>query len=237
MKRKLFLFACCALFLVFSFLVSWLSHAELCEKTDTVFLKETTTTKEEKKETERANDTQEDVIINEDPLILEKGSDKITEEEEEEEDAVFEDVSVDTSSKSKKESSTKEDLTLADKHTSLNEEDVVILARIIFSEAGSEPYKGKVAVGAVVLNRVENSSFPSTIKSVIFQKGQFCGAGNSAFNRSLCSESVKAAEEALSGEDPVDGALYFLNKNIAGSPSWLNNRKFVARIGDHWFYR
>ena len=47
------------------------------------------------------------------------------------------------------------------------------MAAIIYCEAGAEPYQGKVAVGAVIMNRVRSSRFPNTISGVIYQKGQF----------------------------------------------------------------
>lgn len=47
--------------------------------------------------------------------------------------------------------------------------DVYLLAQCIYSESRGEPYKGQVAVGAVVLNRVKSSSFPNSVSGVIFQ--------------------------------------------------------------------
>ena len=47
--------------------------------------------------------------------------------------------------------------------------DVYLLAQCIYSESRGEPYKGQVAVGAVVLNRVKSSSFPNSIAGVVYQ--------------------------------------------------------------------
>ncbi len=116
-------------------------------------------------------------------------------------------------------------------------EDIDLLARIIFAEARGEPYEGKIAVGAVVLNRVNDSRFPNSVKKVIFQPGQFCGAGNSNFNKNPCKDSYQAAKEALAGKNPIRGALYFLNHDIAGTPRWIESKKRVAKIGNHTFYK
>ena len=48
-----------------------------------------------------------------------------------------------------------------------------LLARLISAEARGEPYEGQVAVGAVVLNRVEHPSFPNSVAEVIYQPGAF----------------------------------------------------------------
>ena len=104
-----------------------------------------------------------------------------------------------------------------------------LLAALIFCEAGNQPYKGKVAVGAVVMNRIASSKYPNTIDAVIFQKGQFTPALNGKVNRVLNSGSytsscLQAAEDALNGVDPVEGCLYF----GCGSKG--------IKIGAHYFH-
>ena len=89
-----------------------------------------------------------------------------------------------------------------------------LLAALIFCEAGNQPYKGQVAVGAVVMNRIASSKYPNNIDSVIYQKGQFGPERNGKLNRVLNSGSytsscLQAAEDALNGVDPVEGCLYF----------------------------
>ena len=89
-----------------------------------------------------------------------------------------------------------------------------LLAALIFCEAGNQPYKGQVAVGAVVMNRIASSKYPNDIDSVIYQRGQFGPAGTGKLNRVLNSgsytaTSLQAAEDALNGVDPVEGCLYF----------------------------
>ena len=56
---------------------------------------------------------------------------------------------------------------------SFAEEDRYLLANLIYCEAGGEPYAGKLAVGAVVINRVLSSVYPDTVTGVIYQRSQF----------------------------------------------------------------
>jgi N-acetylmuramoyl-L-alanine amidase len=114
------------------------------------------------------------------------------------------------------------------------------LAKIIEAEAGVESLKGKIGVGAVVLNRVEDDWFPDTIKEVIFQRYrgvyQFSPVGNGRIYKIKPSEeSFEAADRALRGEDPTHGALYFYNPSIVKS-SFFAKKKAIAVIGSHNFY-
>ncbi|MEG0072911.1 MAG: cell wall hydrolase [Clostridia bacterium] len=113
---------------------------------------------------------------------------------------------------------------------------VLLLARLINAEARGEPYKGQVAVGAVVMNRVKSSKFPNSIAGVIYQKGQFSCVKDGQINKSIDKESTvyKAAQEALNGLDPSSGALYFYNPKTAKS-KWLFTRKTMVTIGNHRF--
>jgi spore germination cell wall hydrolase CwlJ-like protein len=96
---------------------------------------------------------------------------------------------------------------------SATSEEEYLLAAIIQCEADGQSSKGMIAVGAVVLNRVKSSSFPNTIKKVIYQKGQFGPASSGKLARRLASgvssSAKKAAKAALSGTDPTNGAKYF----------------------------
>ena len=84
-----------------------------------------------------------------------------------------------------------------------------LLARLVHGEARGEPYIGKVAVAAVVLNRVKSSSFPNTVAGVIYQKGAFDAVSDGQINMSPDSTSKKAAQDALNGWDPSYGAIYY----------------------------
>jgi spore germination cell wall hydrolase CwlJ-like protein len=127
------------------------------------------------------------------------------------------------------------------------ERDLYLLAKIIECEARYEPYEGKVAVGAVVLNRVMSDRFPNTIEGVIFQKGQFQPVTDGGWNSKEPSEqSYRAAMEALGGAKPVGqngqsvgNAQFFIYEGLAGkgAAKWFkNNLKYVTTIGNHDFY-
>lgn len=96
---------------------------------------------------------------------------------------------------------------------SADSNDVAMLAALIECEAGGESYTGMVAVGAVVVNRVNSGSFPNSISGVIYQSGQFTpvatGTFQSVLSRGARSDCYAAAQAALGGESPVGGCLYF----------------------------
>ena len=107
----------------------------------------------------------------------------------------------------------------------------LLLAALIQCEAGGESYEGKVAVGAVVMNRVRSSAYPDTIHSVIYASGQFTPAMSGKLNRVLESgkindSCIKAAEEALSGVSNVGDLTHFRR----------NNGREGLVIGNHVFY-
>ena len=116
-------------------------------------------------------------------------------------------------------------------------EDLELLAKIVYAEARDEPYEGLLAVAAVVINRVQDSTFPDSIYGVIFQKGQFTPAMNGKiYDIKPDENSYKAAEEALLGIDPVEGALFFFNPNISNS-TFFSKKELIRQIGHHNFYR
>ncbi len=114
------------------------------------------------------------------------------------------------------------------------EETVYLLARIISAEARGEPYIGQVAVGAVVLNRVEHPSFPDTLAGVIYQDGAFTAIVDGQFNQPIADSAYKAARDALAGQDPSGGAIYYYNPDKT-SNQWIRTRPVIKRIGEHLF--
>lgn len=112
--------------------------------------------------------------------------------------------------------------------------DYQLLARIISAEARGEPYSGQVAVGAVVLNRVEHPSFPSTISGVIYQSGAFSCLYDGQFEKPIADSAYKAARDALNGWDPSGGAIYYFNPATATS-GWIWSRPHITTIGRHRF--
>lgn len=104
---------------------------------------------------------------------------------------------------------------------SVSSRDVNLLARLITSEADCQPFLVKVAVGAVVLNRVKSHLFPNTIPGVVYDRShgkyQFEPVLNGFINRPATPESLRAAQSALDGQDPSWGALFFFEP-------WVTNR-------------
>lgn len=117
----------------------------------------------------------------------------------------------------------------------ISAQELNLLARIVHGEARGEPYLGKVAVAAVVLNRVLSRGYPSSVTGVIYQRGQFESVSNGQFNLQPSSSALRAAREALSGIDPTMGALYFINPKYAPNAWWFDRRQKTVTIGDHVF--
>lgn len=110
-------------------------------------------------------------------------------------------------------------------------QDVDLLAALIQCEAGGEPYVGQVAVGNVVMNRVESAGHPASIPDVIYAAGQFSPVRNGSLSRTLSTGKVsascrQAAVEAIAGSSPVGDKLYFRRANGRGGQI----------IGNHVFY-
>ncbi|AEG60919.1 cell wall hydrolase [Desulforamulus ruminis] len=116
----------------------------------------------------------------------------------------------------------------------LNRNEVRLLAMVIEGEAADEPYKGKVAVGAVILNRMESKQFPKTLSGVVYEDLAFESVMNDQYKRPLTQESIRAAQDAINGHDPTDGALYFWNPVTAKS-KWVWSRPVTDQIGRHVF--
>ena len=99
--------------------------------------------------------------------------------------------------------------------SSTNSNDLNLLSRLVYGEARGEPYTGQVAVAAVVLNRVKSSSFPNTIAGVIYQSGAFDVVADGQINLTPNETAKKAAQDALNGWDPTNGAIYYFNQSTA----------------------
>jgi len=128
---------------------------------------------------------------------------------------------------------------------SYSDYELQILARLIAIEAGNQPYDGKVAVGATVVNRKNNSEFPNTIEGVIYDPGQFASLVYSweTVERDF-PDCIDAARDALNGIDPTRehlngiGNLYFYNPDHCSDyqNSLRANISATYRIADHVFY-
>ena len=112
--------------------------------------------------------------------------------------------------------------------------DLYLLARLISAEARGEPYAGQVAVGAVVLNRVEHPSFPNSISGVIYQPGAFSCLDDGQFDEPVAESAYRAAQEALNGYDPSYGAIYYFNP-VTATSKWIWSRPLIVQLGSHRF--
>lgn len=112
--------------------------------------------------------------------------------------------------------------------------DEALLARLISAEARGEPYTGQVAVGAVVLNRVDHPSFPNSISGVIYQSGAFSCLYDGQWDEPVADSAYKAAREALAGADPTGGAIYYFNP-VTATSKWIWSRPEIITIGKHRF--
>ncbi len=115
---------------------------------------------------------------------------------------------------------------------SASDYELLLLAALIYCEAGGESYEGKQAVGAVVCNRVRSSSYADTLQGVIYASGQFTPAMSGKVDRVMASGNIPqscydAAIEALSGYTNVGDCLYFRRNN--------GTRQGMV-IGNHVFY-
>ena len=117
---------------------------------------------------------------------------------------------------------------------STNTSDLNLLARVVYGEARGEPYAGQVAVAAVVLNRVKNSSFPNTISGVVYQSGAFTAVSDGQINLTPNTTAYNAARDALNGWDPSNGAIYYFNPSTATN-KWIWSRPHLITIGKHRF--
>ncbi|RKD26821.1 hypothetical protein BEP19_16640 [Ammoniphilus oxalaticus] len=117
------------------------------------------------------------------------------------------------------------------------ESDQYWLAKLVEAEASGEPYQGKVAVAAVVINRSKSPFFPKSIKSVIFERQQFTPVHTRRiYAMQAKTDTVKAVSEALNGVDPTNGALYFHNPQKSNN-RFLAGRSTTSVIGNHRFAR
>lgn len=120
------------------------------------------------------------------------------------------------------------------KKYSLNLYEMDILARVIYSEARGEPYVGQVAVGAVVMNRIQSDQFPDHIRGVVFQPGAFTAVDDGQFWLKPNRTAYLAALDAVRGWDPTNNALYYFNPKTATS-GWIWSRPQKVKIGNHIF--
>lgn len=115
-----------------------------------------------------------------------------------------------------------------------NSGDINLLARLISAEGRGEPYSGQVAIGAVVLNRIEHPSFPNSLAGVIYQNNAFTCIIDGQFDEPVADSAYRAARDAMNGSDPSGGAIYYFNP-VTATSSWIWSRPLITVIGKHRF--
>ncbi len=119
---------------------------------------------------------------------------------------------------------------------SVNQQELSMLARLVYGESRGEPYVGQVGVAAVVMNRLQSPLFPTSIRNIIFQPGAFTALDDGQYWLTPDQTAYKAAWEAVRGFDPTYGALYYFNPDTATS-AWIWSRPQTVKIGKHIFAR
>ncbi|WP_042145711.1 spore cortex-lytic enzyme [Paucisalibacillus sp. EB02] len=115
-----------------------------------------------------------------------------------------------------------------------SQNDINLMANAVHGEARGEPYEGQVAVAAVILNRVESSSFPNTVAGVIFEPRAFTAVADGQIWLTPNEKAREAVLDAINGWDPTGNAIYYFNPDTATS-SWIWGRPQIKRIGKHIF--
>ncbi len=125
------------------------------------------------------------------------------------------------------------------------QDDLKLLACLVHAEAGTQSYEGKLAVANVVLNRVNSSKYGGTIKSVIYQAGQFSVAKSGSLAKQLANYdnyssasqklSIKAAKAALEGSNNIGSRLYFHSYKAAVRKGY-DKKETSVKLGDHLFW-
>ena len=118
--------------------------------------------------------------------------------------------------------------------TGFSQNDIQLMANAVYGEARGEPFEGQVAVAAVILNRVQSSTFPNTVSGVIFEPGAFTAVADGQIWLTPNERAKEAVLDAINGWDPTGEALYYFNPDTATS-SWIWGRPQIKRIGKHIF--
>ncbi|WP_253701558.1 spore cortex-lytic enzyme [Bacillus sp. FJAT-27445] len=115
-----------------------------------------------------------------------------------------------------------------------SQNDIKLMSNAVYGEARGEPYEGQVAVAAVIINRLESSSFPNTISGVIFEPLAFTAVADGQIWLTPNESARKAVLDAINGWDPTGNALYYFNP-VTATSKWIWSRPQIKRIGKHIF--
>ncbi|WP_245153896.1 spore cortex-lytic enzyme [Jeotgalibacillus proteolyticus] len=112
--------------------------------------------------------------------------------------------------------------------------DIQLMANAVYGEARGEPYIGQVAVAAVILNRIESSTFPNTASGVIFEPLAFTAVADGQIWLTPNEQARRAVIDAINGWDPSENALYYFNP-VTATSNWIWSRPQIKKIGQHIF--
>ena len=94
-----------------------------------------------------------------------------------------------------------------------SQEDLYMIAAVVWCEMGNQSYENQLAVANVIMNRVNSDKYPNNVYDVIHQKSQFTVVGTDKFNKALTTGgsamALRVAEEALNGINNVPGCIGF----------------------------
>ncbi|MCF6137321.1 spore cortex-lytic enzyme [Pseudalkalibacillus berkeleyi] len=119
-------------------------------------------------------------------------------------------------------------------NATLSKNEIQMMAQMVHGEARGEPFKGKVAVASVILNRVDSSKFPNSVDKVLFDSRAFTAVADGQYNMEPNDDAYRAVYHAIKGWDPSKGATFYFNPNTATS-DWIWSREQITQIGKHIF--
>jgi N-acetylmuramoyl-L-alanine amidase len=114
--------------------------------------------------------------------------------------------------------------------------DIKLMANAVYGEARGEPYRGQVAIAAVILNRVKSPEFPNTVSGVIFEPRAFTAVADGQIWLTPNETAKRAVTDAINGWDPTGGLVFYFNPATATS-KWMHARPKVMKIGRHVFLK
>lgn len=116
----------------------------------------------------------------------------------------------------------------------LSQNDLNIMAHVVYGEARGEPFNGQVAIAAVILNRLHSSKFPNTIPGIVYKPGAFSAVSDGQVNLTPNAEAKRAVMDAVNGMDPSHGAIYYFNP-AKTTNAFMWSQPEITQIGHHIF--
>lgn len=120
----------------------------------------------------------------------------------------------------------------------VTQDEIDLMASVVYAESRGEPYNGKVGVASVILNRLLDPRFPKSIADIVFQKNAFSCVKNGRISGKPDGEAYKAVSDAIKGSDPTDESIFFYNPELSTS-NWIKNcpKGGSIKIGSHIFFK